>query len=100
MEDKLREIAKEEMQKAIMENLDSTLIFTYINKLEEENKQLKFDKEQERAIKRHYKELLDNSVSKDEIKEVIYPTPENPIEIEIQTSAMYIKLQELLNKGE
>ena len=40
-EDKFREIAQQEMKKAIMENLDSALIFTYIQKLEQENKELK-----------------------------------------------------------
>ena len=40
-EDKLREIAKEEMEKAIMKNIDSSLIFAYVKKLEEENENLK-----------------------------------------------------------
>ena len=41
---------------------------------------------------------LDNSISKDKIKEIIYPTPENYVPIEVQTSDMYIKLQELLGE--
>lgn len=40
-EDKLREIVKEEMGKAIMKNIDSSLIFAYVKKLEEENENLK-----------------------------------------------------------
>ena len=39
-EDKLREIAKQEMTNAIMNNLDSSLIFTYIKNLEDKNKEL------------------------------------------------------------
>ena len=38
------------------------------------------------------------SISKEEIKEIIYPTPENYIPIEVQTSDMYSKLQKLLKK--
>ena len=40
-EDKFRKIAKEEITKAIMQNIDSTLIFSYIQALEKENKALK-----------------------------------------------------------
>ena len=39
--EQLKNIIKEETQKQIMNNLDSSLIFTYINNLEEENKKLK-----------------------------------------------------------
>lgn len=39
-EDKLREIAKQEMTNAIMNNIDSTLIFTYIKNLEDMNEVL------------------------------------------------------------
>lgn len=37
-------------------------------------------------------------VRKDEIREIIYPTPENPISIEIQSSEMYKRLEELLEE--
>lgn len=40
-EEELRKIAKEEMSKQIMQNLDSVIIFEYIKNLEIENKQLK-----------------------------------------------------------
>ena len=42
-----------------------------------------------------YKE---NTVSKDKIKEIIYPTPTNPISYEIQTSDMYRKILQLLEE--
>ena len=50
-EEELRELAKEEISKAIMNNLDSTLIFTYIKRLEEENRQLEFDCKQAEELK-------------------------------------------------
>lgn len=53
-EEELRKIAKEEMAKSIMDNLDSALIFTYIKNLEEENKQLKFDCKQTEALKHFF----------------------------------------------
>lgn len=37
-------------------------------------------------------------ISKDKIRKIIYPTPENPIELEIQNSKMYKELQELLEE--
>lgn len=40
-EEELRKIAQEEISKQIMCNLDSALIFKYIQNLEEENKNLK-----------------------------------------------------------
>ncbi len=39
-ENELRKIAKEEITKAIMDNMDSTLIFTYIKNLEDRIKDL------------------------------------------------------------
>lgn len=37
-------------------------------------------------------------IHKDKIKEIIYPTPTNPISYEIQTSDMYKKILELLGE--
>lgn len=37
-------------------------------------------------------------VSKDKIREIITPTPNNPIPIEVQNSNMYKKLQKLLEE--
>lgn len=49
---------------------------------------------------RLYKDLAyeyqGNCVTKNKLKEIIYPTPENPIEIEVQNSKMYKDLIELL----
>ena len=42
-----------------------------------------------------YKE---NTVSKNKIREIIYPTPTNPISYEIQTSDMYRKILQLLEE--
>lgn len=39
-EEEIRQIAQEELSKQIMENLDSGIIFKYINTLEERNKDL------------------------------------------------------------
>ena len=39
--DEIRKIAQEELAKQIRENIDSALIFSYINQLEEENRTLK-----------------------------------------------------------
>ena len=55
-EDKLREIAQQEMKKAIMENLDSALIFTYIQKLEQENKELEYKLAVEKTDNIYHKE--------------------------------------------
>lgn len=42
--------------------------------------------------------IENESISKEKIKKIIYPTPENYVPIEVQTSDMYSKLQELLEK--
>ena len=47
LEEKLRKIAQEEIQKQIMENLDCSIIFTYINNLE---KQLEQEKEKNKEL--------------------------------------------------
>lgn len=46
----------------------------------------------ERVLKLESDKFWDNVVSKSKIKEIIYPTPENEIPIEIQQSEMYKKL--------
>lgn len=43
--------------------------------------------------------VLNGFTANSKLKEIIYPTPENYIPLEIQTSEMYKKLEELL-KGE
>lgn len=42
--------------------------------------------------------IENDSIPKEKIKEIIYPTPENYVPIEVQTSDMYSKLQELLGE--
>ena len=44
------------------------------------------------------KQLRKEFISKEKIKEIIYPTPENEVPIEVQTSEMYSKLQKLLGE--
>ena len=39
-----------------------------------------------------------NFISKDKIREIIYPTPENYISLDIQQSEMYKRLEELLEE--
>ena len=51
-----------------------------------------------RKIDEGNKKVEQNYISKDKIKEIIYPTPENPIELEIQNSKMYKKIQQLLEE--
>ena len=41
MEEELRKIANEEMKKIIMTDIDSSIIFTYIQTLEKQNKEMK-----------------------------------------------------------
>lgn len=53
-EEILRKIAQEEIQKQIMENLDSSIIFTYINNLE---KQLEQEKEEREIAEENHKVL-------------------------------------------
>ena len=42
------------------------------------------------------KEERNKYILKSKIKKIIYPTPENPISIEIQSSEMYRKIEKLL----
>ena len=43
-------------------------------------------------------ELYGNSISKDKIKEIIYPSPDNYIPVEVQMSEMYRRLKNLLEE--
>lgn len=60
-EEEIRQIAQEELSKQIMENLDSGIIFKYINTLEERNKDLE-------EIEKEHKE--ENGRLRDKIKEL------------------------------
>lgn len=60
-EKEFRQIAQEELSKQIMENLDSGIIFKYINTLEERNKDLE-------QIEKEHKE--ENGRLRDRIKEL------------------------------
>ena len=63
-----------------------TLLTAY-EKEKEKNKELT-----ERVLKLESDKFWDNVVSKSKIKQIIYPTPENEIPIEVQQSEIYKKL--------
>lgn len=66
-----------------------------IENLIQENKELKEKiEEYEKQLDLDYVE--ENYIPKSKVKEIIYPTPENPIPFEVQTSKMYKKLEKLL----
>lgn len=62
-------------------------LLTAYEEEKEKNKELT-----ERVLKLESDKFWDNVVSKSKIKQIIYPTPENEIPIEIQQSEMYKKL--------
>ena len=66
------------------------------NKEKEKNKILELAKIP--YLKGEIMAYKENTVSKDKIKEIIYPTPTNPISYEIQTSDMYKKILQLLEE--
>ena len=62
-------------------------LLSELEKEKEKNKELT-----ERVLKLESDKFWDNVVSKNKIKQIIYPTPENEIPIEIQQSEMYKKI--------
>ena len=62
-------------------------LLTAYEKEKEKNKELT-----ERVLKLESDKFWDNVISKNKIKQIIYPTPENEIPIEVQQSEMYKKL--------
>lgn len=81
----------EELKKEIQDDLDVRnrwgLTLQELEKEKEKNKELT-----ERVLKLESDKFWDNVVSKSKIKQIIYPTPENPISIEVQQSEIYKKL--------
>ena len=76
---------------------DTQAIETILNLIEKQSKEiveLKDTKKEltERVLKLESDKFWDNVVSKSKIKQIIYPTPENEIPIEVQQSEMYKKL--------
>ena len=71
-----------------LEEAIETLLTAY-EKEKEKNKELEKDIEDWKFTTKY---VEDNYVSKDKIKSIIYPTPENPILLEVQQSEMYKKL--------
>lgn len=77
-EEKLRKIANEEMKKAIMENLDSSLIFTYIQSLE---KELNQEKEKNKELFEEYNKRVSTIIKYEQgIKDFIDETNISDIE--------------------
>ena len=93
----LKERAKEMLEDNYDRKIGDEEIYTIICELEnfytayekekEKNKELT-----ERVLKLESDKFWDNVVSKNKIKQIIYPTPNRPIPIEIQQSEMYKKL--------
>lgn len=75
--EELRKIAKEEASKFIMENLNSAIIFTYIQNLEKEIEELKVINQ----MQKYRIETIDERelVSKDKIREKIKDLEDNMI---------------------
>ena len=63
------------------------IVVTAYEKEKEKNKELT-----ERVLKLESDKFWDNVISKNKIKQIIYPSPENEIPIEVQQSEMYKKL--------
>lgn len=59
-EEEIRQIAQEELSKQIMENLDSGIIFKYINTLEERNKNLEQIEKEHKEENGRLREELEN----------------------------------------
>lgn len=68
------------------------------NKEKEKNKELYEDNQKQWEERCRLTFEFDNYTSKDKIREIIYPTPTNPISYEIQTSDMYRKILQLLEE--
>lgn len=104
--EELRKIAKEEASKFIMENLNSAIIFTYIQNLEKEIENLKQLMAHKNAYTKKLEEdLYENAsnyiVSKDKIREKIKEIERKSFENKINYSEYYYKteiLKELLEE--
>lgn len=69
-----------------------------LNLIEKQQKEIEELQKDKKVLIKNYDKVLGTFISKDKIKEIIYPTPENPISIEIQSSKMYKRLEELLEE--
>lgn len=72
----------------LLENADME-----INKLKKEIEELKKDRYLYNAKTGEITKIRSNCVSKDKIREIIYPRPDNYIPVEVQMSEMYKKLK-------
>ena len=101
-EKKVIEYTKEEYKRGKEQNnvlfplylYQAEIIINLIEKQQKEIEELKTTNKEltERVLRLESDKFWDNVVSKSKIKEIIYPTPENEIPIEIQQSEMYKKL--------
>lgn len=62
-----------------------------------ENKELKRKLQEHICIEAH-EQVKQLYIPKSKVKEIIYPTPENPISFELQSSVMYKKLERLVEE--
>lgn len=80
-----------------------------LDKLQKENEELKSKKQLEIdtseevlkwKAKYHLLSRKIDVISKDKIRKIIYPSPDNMIPLEVQTSDMYMKLKNLVEENE
>lgn len=73
-EEQIRKIASETFTENIMNNLDSSIIFKYIQELEQENQELKKQLSNSRQIKNQQKEFIEylENESKELIRDAGY----------------------------
>ena len=99
-EDIIKHFEELKRNKEHIANIDTDFFFNFVENLINRNKELE---EENKNIKNHiyYKEFVElNYIPKSKLQEIIYPTPENPISMEIQQSKMYKNLENLLQEGD
>ena len=101
-EEEIKKLAREEMLDTIKSKLDSSMIFTYINNLEQENKQLKeltdkYEEEHKTTFKTWVKEINILTELEEWLKEEISIHDEDDI-IDILYSCVLNKIQKLKEK--
>lgn len=92
VEEKIKAVLKNEIKKEIMSNLDSGLIFTYIQNLEKEIEELKKDK---KALLDNYNKVLGTFISKDKIREILNQYGEKEIDYAVD---FYKEIEQLLGE--
>lgn len=93
--DKIRQVEIEVIKENTMfsEKIDEQS--RIIDKLQKENQELK---EKYENINWYFENQKENFISKEKIRKIIYPSPDNMIPLEVQTSDMYRKLNDLVKE--